>query len=158
MDNLFEIIRKEHDFVEKELKDFENALGENLPDSATLLHFLKELRDFWELHEYKEEIIFDVLRRNNFKLRTYELSFEHGEIKKRKDKLIRELEFENSNTNVIKNEANKLIMQIREHKEKEDWILLNVPWEHIKMYFGEELQEVKTFRKLTSELNSKFKI
>ena len=142
---------------------------ENLPDSLFRRNprdfsaskspkICQGLFDFWNKHEEKEEIVFDVLRGNGFKIPTKEISFEHGELRKLREEILDAVNSgkEDRMIGVLRTKGVKMIEKVRSHMEKEDWMLLSTPWEQVEFLFPENARFMIKFRENTEKMKEDF--
>ena len=156
--NVLEVIKEEHSKLEKELQELEAIVNSEPVNYAGLIHIFNELNDFWNKHEEKEEVVFDVLRGNGFKIPTKEINFEHGELSKLRGEIFEAVNSgkEDKIIGVLRTKGVKMIEKVRSHMEKEDWILLSTPWEQVEFLFPENAGFMIKFRDKTEKMIEDF--
>lgn len=129
--NPFEELERDHFKIKEMLKELEVIIESEELNYPNLLHTLKELTSFWEIHEWKEEILFKKLHSKGFKIPVTLISFEHGELRKQfsdiKGALAMGSGFRIKGS--LENSGRKLIATIRKHMDQEDWLLQGLSWE-----------------------------
>jgi len=80
-----EIIKKEHQIIQKyisELDEMTYSVSVNVRD---LSFMFKEVFRFLEQHEKKEELLFEALSDGGYEIAIEQVKFEHGDIKEKRD-------------------------------------------------------------------------
>jgi hypothetical protein len=124
-------ILNEHDQIEEDLKELEEIMSSKHINYPNLIHTLKEMSTIWHAHEEYEEIFFKKLEKKGFKIPIKKILLEHGKLSKYWKAINKAIGTKNENKIklVLKEKAIPLIKEIREHKEKEELILISIPQE-----------------------------
>ena len=119
----------EHETIERDLIELDTIMHSSIINYPNLIHVLKNLRQFWEQHEQKEDIFFDSLYNKGFPIPVKKISFEHGKLKRDMDIILRALQSgsEDEMHTVLFKYGKDLISQMRKHMADEDWILYALP-------------------------------
>lgn len=127
MDGILEIYR-DHEFIEMQLQEIEFIATSDIINYPNLIHTITKLRSFWEEHEKREELLFSDLEFNGFKIPVKKIEFEHGRLKNIWNKLVQAIESgsELKLKEELESTGKILITEIREHINKEEWILRSI--------------------------------
>jgi len=145
--NPIEQLKKEHKVFENLISEFK-ILSDN-PDNLNLQkisnNFVK-IYTLWNQHEKKEEELFPLLEKKDFKIHVEKVFFDHKELRPHKDAINNAIK--SKDINIIKDSLYKhsvwIIDKLREHLDYENEILfilaekeytnaeLNKMWESIK--------------------------
>jgi len=127
--NQIEELKEEHEEIERELIEFEEIIGEERINYPNLLHVYKKLLRIWELHETKEEILFDTLEKKGIVVPIQTLRFEHVALKTHRDKILEAMnsgsEFELKKT--LHTDLEIIISKLRKHIQEENYTLYSLP-------------------------------
>lgn len=122
-------LKKEHELIERELIELEMIMHTFPVNYSNLLHVLKRLCQFWENHEKKESIFFQALAKKGFTIPLRKIFFEHGQLKKHRDKLLAAVHSgsEDRTHEALTHDGKAMISKLRQHMADEDWILYALP-------------------------------
>ncbi len=128
MENV-EILKKEHQLIERELIELETIIDTPLVNYPNLVHVLHKLNDFWDKHEEKEDILFNKLQKKGYPIPVKKILFDHRQLKKHRESLLIALKSgsERKTKEALRSDGKELINKIRKHMNKEDWILYALP-------------------------------
>lgn len=125
-----EIIKKEHRDLEREFFELKSIIQDAQEEInyANLVHLLKKLFNFWDMHEANEEKLFPELEKQGYVIPVDIIFSEHKDIRGRKDAIIRAIN-SGKHSEVIASlnkQAKELIDILEEHVELEDEILYRI--------------------------------
>ena len=121
-------LKEEHRQIERELIELETIINSEVINYPNLIHVYKELHDFWNLHEQKEDKIFCILKHEKITIPVKKMLFEHGQMRKYKEKLLNAINSGNNERvkNALNNEWKKVVELLRDHINTEDEILYRI--------------------------------
>lgn len=143
---IINLIEEEHEQIDRELDELEEVLDEMVEEEiinfSNLVHSLKKLKELWDKHEAKEEKIFSIFRKDKIVIPVKTILFEHGDLRKSLDHIMIALSSEKKVKSTILREGKAIIKNIRDHKIKEDEILLTISPEEITGVEIRKLEEL----------------
>ena len=126
--NAIELLKKEHDDIERELLELETIMSEEQLNYPNLIHVLKTLFKLWEEHEIKEEKIFPILKQEKIIIPVKTMLWEHSQLRPHRTSIITALNSGNdSNIKTALDKSGKIIIErLRAHIKSEDEILYTI--------------------------------
>lgn len=80
-------LKQEHEIFEREFIELEEIMNNAIINYSNLVHVLKKVYTLWDEHEQKEERLFEILQILEINIPFEKLSFEHKNLKPRKERL-----------------------------------------------------------------------
>ena len=139
--NPLEILKQEHQQIERELLELETIMEELDINYPNLIHVWKNLHDLWNSHEEKEEKIFPIMEKERIRIPVQKMLFEHKELKKHKQEINKAI-MSGSNEDIktaLEIHGKIIIGKLKEHINMEDEILYTIAQEE---FTKEELKEL----------------
>jgi len=138
-----EILKKEHEAVERELIELETIMDEEVVNYPNLIHVFRKLHVIWNAHEIREEKLFEILEKRGFPFPFKKMLFEHKELNLPRSEIVRAIqsgsEFETKKA--LDFHGRKLLKKLRKHHSVEEDIIYALPIE----FSNEELKELESF-------------
>jgi len=145
--NPINVLKREHEDIERELFELESIMEDEIINYSNLIHTFEKLCRLWDSHEREEEEIFAVMEKEQIRVPVYTMTCEHRDIR---GHITRFKAAINSGSDFkIKDSLGKdirvLVDKIREHMNQEDEILYTIA---LSEFSDEELKEmVRAIRK-----------
>ncbi|MBS3077700.1 hemerythrin domain-containing protein [Candidatus Pacearchaeota archaeon] len=147
-----EIIKKEHQIIQKyisELDEMTYSVSVNVRD---LSFMFKEVFRFLEQHEKKEELLFEALSDGGYEIAIEQVKFEHGDIKEKRDIVLKAINKgdEGEIKGVLHIECAELVDRIKAHILAEEGAMDKIRWDKVDKDTVEkiELLQIVPSRKL----------
>jgi len=132
---IIKLLIKEHEQIEQELDELEEVIDEMIKEGVinfpNLIHSLKRIKELWDKHEAKEEQVFPIFRKERIVISVRTILFEHGELRKLFDKIMKAITLSDHLKITLKKEGKAIINKLREHKRKEEEMLLTISKEEL---------------------------
>jgi iron-sulfur cluster repair protein YtfE (RIC family) len=140
--NPIEELEKEHEEIERELKELETIEKSKRINYPNLIHVFKKLIKIWNEHEEKEDRLFPVLEKEEIKIPVEKMLFDHKELGKFKERIINAINSgdENSVKESLNRDGREIIKKLRKHIDDEESVLYLVTLENFDM---RELERVR---------------
>ncbi len=120
-----EIIQKEHEKIERELVEIETIIDEEIINYPNLIHVFKNLFNYWDAHEEKEELLFKSLGKE---ISVEKMLSQHRELRGHK-KVIQDAINSGDEIEIIATldtDARFFIDKIRKHIAQEEELFVNL--------------------------------
>lgn len=142
--NAIEKLMEEHEDILRELLELETIISSKEINYPNLIHTLKKLHTLWNLHEQKEEKIFQIFEKNQLTIPVEKMLFEHKELRPHKEAIDKALQSHSDIEvkNALHTHATIIIPKLREHISNEDEILYTIAPNE---FTEEELQEMEKY-------------
>ena len=132
--NPIKILKKEHEDIERELLELEEITQSETINYPNLIHVFRKLHEIWNLHEQKEEKIFNALEKEKIKIPVEKMLFEHKELSKHKKEMLNAI---NSGSEfkikqALYSNGKFIIKKLREHIKDEEDILFSLTLSEFK--------------------------
>lgn len=139
--NAIEMLKKEHEEIERELIELETIMSEDFINYPNLAHTFRKLIDLWNIHEVKEEKVFSILKHAHIVIPVETMKFQHQSMKMHKEAIERALNSrsEYEMKKALHVDGTIIIAKIRKHIKFEDEILYTIT---LKQFSAEELKEL----------------
>jgi hypothetical protein len=83
--NPIDLLKKEHEEIERELLELETMHQDEEVNMPNLFHTFKKLHRMWDEHEKKEEKLFEVLEHDQIIIPVKKMLMEHQKLRKHKN-------------------------------------------------------------------------
>jgi len=142
--NSIEKLKQEHEEIERELSELELIMQDEIINYSNLLHTLKNLVEYWDKHEQREERIFPILKHEKIIIPVKTMLFDHKILRVHKDAIKNAI---NSKSELkVKDALNThgkiIIEKLRKHINDEDEILYRITFE---IFTPKELDELEVY-------------
>lgn len=139
--NAIEVLKKEHEEIERELLELEEIMSADFINYPNLAHVWRKLIDMWNAHEDKEEKVFSVLNHAKIVIPVETMKFQHKSMRIHKDAIDRALRSrsEYEMKKALHADGTVIIAKLRKHIKFEDEILYTIT---LSEFSGEELKEL----------------
>lgn len=139
--NPIDILKDEHNKIERELIELETIMEADEINYPNLLHVFKKLCYLWDIHEEKEEKFFPVLKRDKIIIPMEKMLCEHKDLREHRDAIHNSI---NSASEIemkkaLENHGVIIIQKLKEHMNSEDEILYTIAITEINL---KELEDV----------------
>jgi len=145
--NAIALLKKEHENIERELFELESIIESDEINYPNLVHTFRKLCSIWDVHELREEGIFQVMKKENVVVPVEKMTGGHADLREHM-KGVRDAINSGSEFRVKKSfdeDLAVIIKKLREHIEMEDEILYTVALDE---FSAEELREMAALIKL----------
>jgi len=145
--NAIALLKKEHENIERELFELESIIESDEINYPNLVHTFRKLCSIWDVHELREEGIFQVMKKENVVVPVEKMTCGHADLREHM-KGVRDAINSGSEFRVKKSfdeDLAVIIKKLREHIEMEDEILYTVALDE---FSAEELREMAALIKL----------
>lgn len=121
-------LKKEHEIIERELKEMETISENRRVNYPNLIHVFKKLIKIWNEHEEKEDKLFPILEKEEIKVPVEKMLFDHKELGKYKGKIVKSINSGNESRvkEALRNEGEEIITKLREHIKDEEKVLYSL--------------------------------
>jgi len=131
--NPLEILRKEHAIIQKhvsELDEMTYSVSVNVRDFSFLF---REILRLLEMHEKKEELMFEVLSASGIEMPVENIKLDYGEFKEKCDAVLKALNRgkEEEIKSVLYGVCTELVDRIKAHVMAEEQIFDKINWSKI---------------------------
>ena len=139
--NAIDILKKEHQELERELFELDAIMESEVINYPNLLHVFRRLCELWDPHEERETRVFGVMERERVRVPVYKMTCGHrdlrGHIRKMKEAI-------NSGSDyrirkAFHDDLRVIVGKIRRHMLMEDEVLYTIALEE---FSEEELKEM----------------
>jgi DUF438 domain-containing protein len=140
--NPFSVLKKEHEQIEMELIELEAVMEVEEINYPNLVHSFKRLCGLWNIHEKKEEKIFQVMEKENLRVPVQTMTCEHEDLKIHRQRIKDAINSgdESRVRGSFEEDLKLMIKKIRDHISKEDEIFYTTI---LSEFTREELEDMK---------------
>ncbi len=148
--NPFEILKREYTIIKKYISDLEEMTYSVSVNTRDFSFLFRNLCNFWDQHESKEEKVLRVLSEVGLGLSLEKIEFEHGELKRYRDSIIVAIESgdENKIKDVLKKECGEIVDMLRAHTIAAEILLGNISWDKLNK---ETIEKIELLQIIPSE-------
>jgi len=143
--NSIEKLKQEHEEIETYLIELETIMQEEIINYPNLLHTLKNLVEFWDEHEQKEERIFPILKHERIVIPVKAMLFDHKTLGVHKEAIKKAISSgsEIKIKEALNNHGKIIIEKLRKHINDEDEILYRITFEVFTPKELDALEEIE---------------
>lgn len=140
MENPIEILKQEHEEIERELIELETVINSEEVNYPNLVHIFKNLISIWDRHELKEELFFPVLEKQGVRIPIENMKFDHKALRLHKEALKTAINSGKDSEihKALEINAKIILEKLRQHIQFEDDVLYTLT---TQQYGLEELKE-----------------
>ena len=137
--NTLELLKQEHEDIERELLEMEAIINAGSINYSNLVHVFKNLVNFWNDHEDKEERIFPIMKKEKIIIPVKKMQFDHRDLRVHKKAIMDALETGKGIREALDNNCGIIVNKLRKHIEDEDQVLYTIA---LSEFSDKEIEEM----------------